>query len=185
VLAYSQTVYDWLKTFHVVAAVIWVGGDVMLLVLARRIVRANDPRQKAAFVHDVGEVGQRFIAPTSLVVIAFALALVIYSPAWNFSDPWIAIAIAGYLATFVTGAFITGPDRRQDRQDGAGGHQPRRSRRAGPDRSHAEDRARGRRRAAADRRRHGAEAGKVKPGRATRCYAESANASSTGVGPAR
>jgi uncharacterized membrane protein len=109
VLAYSQTVYDWLKTFHVVAAVIWVGGDVMLLVLARRIVRANDPRQKAAFVHDVGEVGQRFIAPTSLVVIAFALALVIYSPAWNFSDPWIAIAIAGYLATFVTGAFITGP----------------------------------------------------------------------------
>lgn len=108
-LAYSQTVYDWLKTFHVVAAVIWVGGDVMLLVLARRIVRANDPRQKAAFVHDVGEVGQRFIAPTSLVVIAFALALVIYSPAWNFSDPWIAIAIAGYLATFVTGAFITGP----------------------------------------------------------------------------
>jgi uncharacterized membrane protein len=81
VLAYSQTVYDWLKTFHVLAAVIWVGGDVMLLVLSVRIVRANDPRQKAAFVHDVGEIGQRFLAPASLAVIAFALALVIYSPA--------------------------------------------------------------------------------------------------------
>ena len=35
--------------------------------------------------------------------------MVIYSPAWNFSQLWIELAIAGYLATFVTGVGFLGP----------------------------------------------------------------------------
>ena len=58
VLAYSQTVYDWLKLGHVLAAVIWVGGDVMILILSIRVLREADPQREAAFVHDLGQIGK-------------------------------------------------------------------------------------------------------------------------------
>jgi hypothetical protein len=44
-----------------------------------------------------------------MVLIVFALALVAYAPQWSFTDPWIVIAIVGYLATFVTGIGVLGP----------------------------------------------------------------------------
>ena len=108
-VAYSQTVYDWMKLFHVLAAVIWVGGDVMILIMSLRVLKENDAGRQVAFVHDLAQIGQRVLAPTSMVLIVFALALVAYAPAWNFTDPWIVIAIVGYLATFVTGIGVLGP----------------------------------------------------------------------------
>ena len=36
------------------------------------------------------------------------VALVAYAPQWNFTDLWILIAIAGYLATFITGVGVLG-----------------------------------------------------------------------------
>lgn len=35
--------------------------------------------------------------------------MVLYSPALDFSDTWIAIGLIGYAATFVTGAAVIGP----------------------------------------------------------------------------
>jgi uncharacterized membrane protein len=108
-VAYSETVYDWLKLFHVLAAVTWVGGDIMIFIMSRRIAKQNDPQRAVGFVHDLGEIGQRVLAPVSIVLIVFAISLVAYSPAWNFTDTWIELAILGYLATFVTGVFFLGP----------------------------------------------------------------------------
>jgi hypothetical protein len=108
-LGYSQTVYNWLKLFHVLAAVIWVGGDVMILIMSTRLLKEHDPHREVAFVHDLGEIGKKIIGPVSGVLIVFALTLVAYAPQWNFTDLWIEIAIAGYLATFVTGMFFLGP----------------------------------------------------------------------------
>jgi hypothetical protein len=35
--------------------------------------------------------------------------MVLYSPVYNFSDTWILLALVGFAATFVTGAFFIGP----------------------------------------------------------------------------
>jgi hypothetical protein len=43
------------------------------------------------------------------LLIIFALALVVYAPQWNFTDLCIELAIAGYIATFITGVFVLGP----------------------------------------------------------------------------
>jgi uncharacterized membrane protein len=109
VLAYSQGVYNTLKLVHVLAAVIWVGGNVMILIMSIRLLKENDPDRNIAFVRDLGAIGQKFIAPVSMALIVFAVALVAYAPQWNFTDPWILIAIAGYLATFITGVGVLGP----------------------------------------------------------------------------
>ena len=108
-LGYSTTVYNWLKLVHVLAAVIWVGGDVMILIMSVKVLKEADPDREAAFVHDIGLIGKRIIGPISGLLIIFALALVIYAPQWNFTDLWIELAIAGYIATFITGVFVLGP----------------------------------------------------------------------------
>jgi len=47
-VAATQTLYDWLHYLHVLAAMIWVGGGVMLAVIAARVLRppsaASSPR---------------------------------------------------------------------------------------------------------------------------------------------
>ena len=108
-LAYSQGVYNLLKMVHVLAAVVWVGGNVMILIMSVRVLKENDPDRNIAFVRDLGAIGKRFIVPTSIVLIVFAVTLVAYAPQWNFTDPWIVIAILAYLATFITGVTVLGP----------------------------------------------------------------------------
>lgn len=40
-LAYSQEIYDWIKTFHVLGAIVWVGGGVFVQIYATRLIRAK------------------------------------------------------------------------------------------------------------------------------------------------
>lgn len=108
-LAYSTAVYDVLKLFHVLAAVIWVGGDVMIFILTTMLMRENDPHRTLAFVRDLARIGKYVLTPITIILIVFAVSMVIYSPAWTFSQLWIELAIAGYLATFVTGVGFLGP----------------------------------------------------------------------------
>jgi uncharacterized membrane protein len=49
-------VYNWLKLVHVLAAVIWVGGDVMILIMSVKVLKEADPHR--AFVHDIGQIGK-------------------------------------------------------------------------------------------------------------------------------
>jgi uncharacterized membrane protein len=109
VLGYSTGVYDVLKLAHVLAAVCWVGGDFMLQLLGYRLQKENDSERLAWFGRSVADVGQKVITPLSVLLIVFAVALVAYSPQWNFSDLWIELAIAGYVVTLVTGAGYLGP----------------------------------------------------------------------------
>jgi hypothetical protein len=46
-VAATQTLYDWLHYLHVLAAMIWVGGGVMLAVIAARVLRdsSSPPRR--------------------------------------------------------------------------------------------------------------------------------------------
>jgi hypothetical protein len=43
------------------AAVVWVGGDVMLQALAFRVLRADDARRMVGFTADVEWVGTRLL----------------------------------------------------------------------------------------------------------------------------
>ncbi|MGZ8619055.1 MAG: hypothetical protein ACXWYE_04060, partial [Actinomycetota bacterium] len=62
-----------------------------------------------AVTKDVEKAGMQYFMPASLLVLLFGIAMVVYSPVYNFSDTWIALGLIGYAATFVTGAFFIGP----------------------------------------------------------------------------
>lgn len=108
-LAFNIHVYDALKLVHVLAAVCWVGGVVMIQILATKTKHEGDMAKLAALAKDLAWVGERIISAFSIVLIVFAVILVIYGP-YNFSDTWILLAIAGFLITFVTGIAFLGPE---------------------------------------------------------------------------
>jgi uncharacterized membrane protein len=108
ILAFNLGVYHTIVFIHVLAAVAWVGGDILLQVFGVRIQRANDPERMSQFGLDVEFVGLRFIMPLSVVLILAAIALIWYGP-YGLSALWVKLAIVGYLITLVTGAAVLGP----------------------------------------------------------------------------
>jgi hypothetical protein len=70
------TGYDWLKTFHVFLAVVWVGGAVILNLLAVFALRSPLPGRKAEFAREAAWVGTRVFTPASLVLLGLGFWMV-------------------------------------------------------------------------------------------------------------
>jgi uncharacterized membrane protein len=122
--------YTVLKFFHVLAAITWVGSVIFIQVYASMAIRAGDPVEIATFAKRVSLLGVRMILPTSVLLLALGVWLVVDSP-WNFSDTWIELALLGFLVTFLTGALFIGPESRRvgDLVDAEGAASPEAQRR--------------------------------------------------------
>ena len=100
--------YDLLLFLHIAAAIIWIGSGFLLHFLAWRAERADDPKALMAALHDMGALGTVLFVPASLATFAFGLGMV-FVGGWAFTDLWIILGLAGYLATFAIGFFILKP----------------------------------------------------------------------------
>lgn len=100
--------YELLKFVHIVMAVIWVGGGIVVQILAFRILKENNPQRMAALSHDAGFLGEKVFAPVSGILLIMGILMVLDGP-WEFSDTWIIIGLVGWAATLVTGLFYLGP----------------------------------------------------------------------------
>ncbi len=104
----AVTTYYWLESAHVLAAVMWVGGAVMLTLLGIMTIGLRDPIRLAQFAKQVAFLGGRYFPPLSLMVVGFGFALVEKGD-WGYSPTWIQIGIAGWAASFALGAGYLGP----------------------------------------------------------------------------
>ena len=102
------TTYDWLLSFHVLAAVLWVGGSVMLTILGIMTIGLNDPVRLTQFAKQVAKLGGVYFPPLSLIVVGLGFGLVEKGDL-SYTLTWIQIAIAGWAASFVIGAGYLGP----------------------------------------------------------------------------
>ena len=64
----TQTLHDWLLFLHVLAAMVWVGGGVMLSALAARALRDPDPAAVGRFTDNLRRVGPLVLAPATVAV---------------------------------------------------------------------------------------------------------------------
>jgi uncharacterized membrane protein len=104
-----MSTYELFLFVHVMAAIIWVGGDVMNQVMAVRVLRSSDPRRLATFAADIEWVGNRLLLPASLTLIVAAVVLMIDGDiAWD--ALWVSLSLAAYIASFVAGAAFFGPE---------------------------------------------------------------------------
>lgn len=108
----GSTGYVILKSLHVIAAVTWVGGSLGINVLATRLRKSGDSSTMARFAKEAEWIGMHVFMPASIALLALGIWMVATS-AWNFSDLWIELGIAGIIATVITGAAVIGPTSRK------------------------------------------------------------------------
>ena len=108
----AVTNYEWFMTVHVLAAVMWVGGSVMLTLLGLMTLGLRDPVRLAQFAKQVSFLGGVYFPPLSLMVLAFGFAMVANGDL-SYSLTWLQIAIAGWAVSFVVGAGYLGPHAKQ------------------------------------------------------------------------
>jgi uncharacterized membrane protein len=99
------TLYEFLKTLHVLAAVAWVGGAILMQLLVYRL-RASGPAFGGLFAQSEW-LGNRLFMPASIVALVTGIWMTI--DAWEFEQAWIVIGLAGIAYSAVTGAAILGP----------------------------------------------------------------------------
>ncbi len=96
--------YDLLLFAHILAAMVWLGGGLMLVFVARRARASADPRTILEFARSLSYLGPRVLAPAVIGVLVSGLALVLDSAAWDFAQAWVLIAIGLFTVAFLVGA---------------------------------------------------------------------------------
>src|SRR4051794_36455623 len=89
--------YKWWLALHILLAVVWVGSDVAIQVLAIRAKRAG-PDRMAFFAREIEWYGTRVLLPASLglVVIGFIL-LHVSAGAYDLAQGWVAFGFIVWL----------------------------------------------------------------------------------------
>jgi uncharacterized membrane protein len=99
------SLYEWLMFFHILAAMVWVGGLVTLSLLATQALRGDQPDNVARFVRSLRLIGPLF-APAMVLVLGLGIWMVIDSDAWTFGQGWVRLALGLFAAAFVVGALF-------------------------------------------------------------------------------
>jgi uncharacterized membrane protein len=96
------------KLIHVGVAVFWVGGGLMLTVLALLAQTKRDPEELATIARQAAFVGERMFAPAGVIVLAMGITMVINDHI-GFGTTWVIIGLVGYALTFTTGVAFLSP----------------------------------------------------------------------------
>lgn len=94
--------YTWLVLLHILAAMIWVGGVVLLTILAGRVVRQGQPDAVAQLTTNITMIGQRLFVPTILVVLGTGIWMVMQN--WEFKQLWVQMSVTLFIAAFLVQA---------------------------------------------------------------------------------
>ena len=108
-LWYAPYAYNIYKALHVLAIVIWVGGDVTLTTLGIVFERRGDGEALAQLGKMGGWIGTRVYTPTLFAVFGLGVALIEKGNlGWN--QFWIDFAIAGWGIATLVGVGFVGPE---------------------------------------------------------------------------
>lgn len=104
----NATLDTLLHFIHVLGAIGWLGGGLMLTLVGLRARSSSSPQAAAEFARTLPYVGPRVLLPSSLVVPTTGVWMVLDSSAWKFSQLWVVLAIALFLVALAVGALYVG-----------------------------------------------------------------------------
>src|SRR4051812_40642840 len=108
-LWYAPGAYSVYKALHVVAAVIWVGGDVTLTTLGIVFERRRDGETLAALGKLGAWIGVKVYTPALFAVLAFGIAT-LEKGGLGWGTFWIDFALVGWAIAAVVGVGFVGPE---------------------------------------------------------------------------
>src|SRR5512138_1719482 len=94
----------WIHFLHVLGAIIWVGGGVMLSLIGARARKSEDPRLIGEFARMLSYVGLRVLTPAVVGVLLTGLWLVLTGSEWSFTQVWVLLGLGAFIAAFLVGA---------------------------------------------------------------------------------
>src|SRR5262245_58578388 len=94
--------YQLLLFIHIVCAVIWVGGAAYAQLLAFRVSRSPDPTDLPKLARHIEFIGSRVFTPAALLLFLAGVGMTLQ--AWSFGRTWIALGVALWILSAVTGA---------------------------------------------------------------------------------
>ena len=107
---------DWLHLIHVLAAMIWLGGGSVLVLVAARTRSSSNQEAIAEFARLIPYIGIRVLGPAWIVVLVTGVGMVLLSSEWRFTQLWILIALGLFAVAFLIGAvFMSQAGIRLDR----------------------------------------------------------------------
>ena len=97
-----MTLYSSLLFVHILAAMTWVGGGLLLSLLGSRARR--DPAGAAGFATFLPYVGIRVLMPAVVLVLVTGVWLVLAGSEWSFRQTWVLLALGLFAVAFAVGA---------------------------------------------------------------------------------
>jgi hypothetical protein len=95
---------------HVVAAVIWVGGDVTLTTLGIVFERRGEGEVLGALGRMGAWIGTRVYTPALFIVIAFGIAMMVKEDFFDWSQFWVIFGLVGWAIASIVGIGFVGPE---------------------------------------------------------------------------
>jgi uncharacterized membrane protein len=102
-----DSLYLWLKFFHVAAVAVWIGGFVALAILNARVAQAGNPAVQAAMGQQSEQFGQMVIGPAMVVALIAGLWMV-GQFGIGFTTLWIVWGLVGIVIFILIGVVATG-----------------------------------------------------------------------------
>ncbi len=99
-----MTLLTWLRFGHILGAIIWIGGGVMLSLIGIRTRQSEDPNYIREFSQTLSYVGLRVLMPAVIAVLVFGVWMVLAFSGWRFTQLWILLALGAFALAFVIGA---------------------------------------------------------------------------------
>jgi len=84
---------NWLLFVHILAAMVWLGGGLTLLIVGLRAGASSRPEAIAEFAGAVPYVGLRVLMPSVVLLLVTGVWQVLASSAWKFTQLWVVIAL--------------------------------------------------------------------------------------------
>jgi uncharacterized membrane protein len=104
--------YALFRVVHVVVAVFWVGGGLLLTVLGLKAEMSDDPNEVVTLARWAAFVGEKLFAPAGGVVLLAGIAMMINTD-WGWGRFWVVVGLIGYAATMVTGMAFLSPQAKR------------------------------------------------------------------------
>jgi putative copper export protein len=98
-----MTLETWLHFFHLLGSMIWVGGALILSLVAGRIRQREDPREIRDFATTLSFLGLRVLAPAVIALFVAGVWLIL-ARGGDFSPLWVLLGLAAFAVAFLIGA---------------------------------------------------------------------------------
>lgn len=93
-----MTAFEFATFLHVLAAVVWVGGALFILVVGFRMAAA-DPPHRLGFARDAVFMGRWVFTPAILVTLAAGIWMVIDADRFAFDQTWVSIGLGALVVS--------------------------------------------------------------------------------------